>query len=635
MSRSFEPTNSEKPLGGRYKIISELGAGGFGQTFLAEDMHLPGHPRCVIKQLLPKTSDTNTLAMARRLFDREAQVLYQLGDHDQIPRLLAHFEDNQEFYLAQELIEGEPLTKELASGQRWSEVQVIALLQDILEVLAFVHEQQVIHRDIKPANLIRRQQDGRIVLIDFGAVKQVSLQAVNPEELTNLTISIGTKGYMPNEQLAGSPRFSSDVYAVGMLAIQALTGVNPKRLGEDPNTGEINWRDRAPQTRPELAAIIDQMVCYDFRDRYPTATEALEALRSLPAVLLESVPPPQPLSEAAGATSSLELPTPPSTIDPTEPGTDLSSTNIWVPTELPAETLPSANVVGETAPLSQQEQPSARAALMSATSGLLQRGRGFVKLWSILAGLAAVGAIALIAKTVPSPQLAGQTANRSGAPTASPTKSPVEVLTPTPTPPPPKPKPAELLRQADDLRKAGEHQKALSLYDQVIGSGSGKNAIALQPDVAKAYWGRCYSLEKLRKPAEAIVACNDALDLKRNYPEALWTKGNALYQQQQTLEALEHYERATEIKPDFAEAWLSLGVVLQSLGRSVEAIDALDKSIALKRDSAQAWSTKGEALWNLGRFAQAIPALDKALQLQPDNPNAIKIRKKAKEELGR
>ena len=634
MSRSFEPTNSEKPLGGRYKIISELGAGGFGQTFLAEDMHLPGHPRCVVKQLLPKTSNADTLAMARRLFDREAQVLYQLGDHDQIPRLLAHFEDNEEFYLAQELIEGEPLTKELVSGQRWSEVQVIALLQDILEVLAFVHEQQVIHRDIKPPNLIRRQQDGRIVLIDFGAVKQVSLQAVNPEELTNLTISIGTKGYMPNEQLAGSPRFSSDVYAVGMLAIQALTGVNPKRLGEDPKTGEINWRDRAPQARPELAAIIDQMVCYDFRDRYSTATEALEALQSLPPVFLESVPPSQPLSEATGATSSLELPTPPSTIDPTESGTDLWSTNIWVPTELPAETSPSVNVVEETAPLSQQEQPSARAGLTSATSGLLQRGRGLVKLWPILAGLAAVGAIALIAKTAVSPQFANQTTNRSGAPTASPTKSPVEELTPTSTPAP-KPKPAELLRQADDLRKAGEHQKALSLYDQVIGSSSGKNAIALKPDVAKAYWGRCYSLEKMRKPAEAIVACNDALDLKRNYPEALWSKANALYQQKQTIEALALYERATEIKPDFAEAWLSLGVALQSVGRSVEAIDALDKAIALKRDSAQAWSTKGEALWNLGRFAEAIPALDKALQLQPDNPNAIKIRKKAKEELGR
>jgi serine/threonine protein kinase len=103
--------------------------------------------------------------MARRLFDREAQVIYQLGNHDQIPRLLAHFEDNEEFYLAQELVDGEPLTQELAGGQPWPESQVIALLEDLLQVLAFVHEQQVIHRDIKPPNLIRRHEDGKIVLL--------------------------------------------------------------------------------------------------------------------------------------------------------------------------------------------------------------------------------------------------------------------------------------------------------------------------------------------------------------------------------------------------------------------------------------------------------------------------------------
>jgi serine/threonine protein kinase len=157
--RLFQPTDPNKPLGGRYKIVSELGAGGFGQTFLAEDLHLPGHPRCVVKQLKPQVSDAERLQTARRLFDIEAQVLYQLGNHDQIPRLLAHFEDNQEFYLAQELIEGEPLTQEFVGGSLWHEERVIALLQDLLQVLTFVHQQHVIHRDIKPSNLIRRKHD--------------------------------------------------------------------------------------------------------------------------------------------------------------------------------------------------------------------------------------------------------------------------------------------------------------------------------------------------------------------------------------------------------------------------------------------------------------------------------------------
>ncbi len=646
MSRSFEQTNSDKPLGGRYKVIEELGAGGFGQTFLAEDLHLPGHPRCVVKQLKPQTQDPKSLAMARRLFDREAQVIYQLGNHDQIPRLLAHFEDNEEFYLAQELVDGEPLTQELAGGQHWPESQVIALLEDLLQVLAFVHEQQVIHRDIKPPNLIRRHEDGKIVLIDFGAVKQVSTQSINSDTAqTNLTISIGTQGYMPNEQLAGTPRFSSDVYAVGMLGIQALTGVHPKRLKEDLRTGEINWREHAPHVTPELGDILDKMVRYDFRDRYPTAVEALLALQSLTAAPDESVPQPQPLSEATQATPSQELPLPSNIQESTESemelesteiwvsteqtdvGTDQLSTQIWVPTEPPVETTTSASNTEQTAPPPQQEPSphSEISAPRSTKSRLIHRQ--FVKPWSILAVLAVVGLSFAIIKTVLSSQTARQTPDPSGTPAASPTTSSASNPTATSTPSPTKPQPSELLSQADRLRKQGDYEKALDLYDQ---------AIALKPKLAEAYWGRCYSLNKLQKPDKAIVACNDAIDLKRNYPEALWSKGNALDQQKQTREALELYEKATRIKPDFAEAWVDRAVALQSLGRSWEALDALDKAIDLNRDSAKAWFTKGEALANLGRLQEAIEALDKALLLNPDNPEAIKkLREQTQKELGR
>ncbi|HEY9658107.1 MAG TPA: serine/threonine-protein kinase, partial [Allocoleopsis sp.] len=234
MSRSTPQINSDKPLGGRYKVISQLGAGGFGRTFLAEDLHLPGHPRCVVKQLKPHFKSDDTLQMARRCFNTEAQVLYQLGNYDQIPRLLAHFEDRQEFYLAQEFVAGTSLTAELLEGQPWSEAKVVEFLEDVLRILTFVHQQQVIHRDLKPSNLIRRQPDQKIVLIDFGAVKQVGVQNYDVETgLTNLTISIGTQGYMPNEQLAGKPRFSSDIYAVGIIAIQALTGIHPRYFEED------------------------------------------------------------------------------------------------------------------------------------------------------------------------------------------------------------------------------------------------------------------------------------------------------------------------------------------------------------------------------------------------------------------
>ncbi len=289
---SYPPFPQGAPtLGGRYQIVQPLGAGGFGRTFRAQDLHMPGHPLCVIKQLSPQVSTAEDLQVARRLFDTEAQVLYQLGSHPQIPALLAHFEENQDFYLAQELIPGHSLAEEL-SGHPWTEAQVVAFLGDLLGVLAFVHAKGVIHRDLKPSNLIRRQGDHRIVLIDFGAVKQVNTQLHSQGSGLGHTISIGTQGYMPSEQLVGRPQFSSDLYAVGILGIQALTGCAPTDLHPHPQSGELDWRGYAPQRSPALLDVLDRLVRYDFRARYGNAAEALAALRQLPRDLSQYIPPP-------------------------------------------------------------------------------------------------------------------------------------------------------------------------------------------------------------------------------------------------------------------------------------------------------------------------------------------------------
>src|ERR671932_616613 len=279
----------EKTLSGRYQIIQHIGGGGFGQTYLAEDLQLPSNPLCVVKQLKPKCTDPLALQTAKRFFDTEAQVLYKLGNHDQIPRLLAHFEQEQEFYLVQEFIDGHDLKQELPPGRRLTEAQVIVLCQDILKILEFVHQQHVIHRDIKPANIIRRKQDGKLVLIDFGAVKEVTTQTVNLSGNTSFTVAIGSPGYMPNEQLGGKPQLCSDIYAVGVLGIQALTGLSPTQLPQDLKSSEIIWRDKwhhntLPQQvrgNSELADVLDQMVRYDYRQRYQTATEALQAFQGV------------------------------------------------------------------------------------------------------------------------------------------------------------------------------------------------------------------------------------------------------------------------------------------------------------------------------------------------------------------
>jgi eukaryotic-like serine/threonine-protein kinase len=613
MSLSLPPNSSEPPLGGRYKVISHLGAGGFGQTFLAEDLHLPGHPPCVVKQLKPEINNDHSLQMARRCFNTEAEVLYQLGIHDRIPRLLAHFEEDKEFYLAQEFIEGKSLTHELIEGKAWSEGYVIDLLKDLLHVLSFVHQQQVIHRDIKPSNLIRRKHDDRIELIDFGAVKQVGVQgAIDPESgLTNVTISIGTKGYMPNEQLAGKPRFSSDIYAVGILGIQALTGVHPRHFEEDAQ-GEIAWHFRAVQVSPGLRAILDRMVSYDFRSRYRDAMEALEALQQLPEAAVQM---------AAG---KLEFPTvlqsatqfqlkgsegwETSAAEPQGQEDDSPPTAIWLTAGStngikgrPDLTHLTTQAIGRPRPTSS----------FTATDSEV-KGNGKRRIWIAIGAIGTLATTYALAQTFV-PNWSEQFLNPAQTPGAA-AQTQKSFLKP-------QDQAIELLKQANAKMQSGRSAESLKLYDQ---------SLAIQPASPEANVGRCEALNQLKRPDEAIVSCNDALAYKPNYPQALWSKANALFLQKRRLEALKLYEDATERKPEFAPGWVKLGVTLQTLGRSAEALSALEKSISLYRNSDEAWGTKGQALLNLQRYEEAVISFNKALQLKPDDPLWTKLREQAR-----
>jgi serine/threonine protein kinase len=267
-------------LAGRYRVLQVLGAGGFGQTYITEDLHLPGQPKCVLKHLKPATDNSEVLAIARKLFQKEAETLQELGNHDRIPRLLAYFEERQEFYLVQEFIPGHTLSYELLSGQTWSAAAVQRLLREILEILQFVHGQGVIHRDVKPDNIMRRDHDGKLVLIDFGAIKQVRNQQLSGMGTAQQTVAIGTPGYMAPEQARGNPRPNSDIYALGVIGIQALTGQNPSEIPEDDATGELQWQQYTNADR-NLVALLTKMTRYHFRDRQPNAAVALQELRAL------------------------------------------------------------------------------------------------------------------------------------------------------------------------------------------------------------------------------------------------------------------------------------------------------------------------------------------------------------------
>jgi serine/threonine protein kinase len=260
----------------RYQVLQVLSdAGGFGQTFLAEDKDTPSHRRCVIKKLKPITNPDDFKYMQER-FQREAAILERLGEFsDQIPKLYAYFIENEEFYLVQEFIDGLTLRQKVRQEGRLSEDLVKELLISLLNVLAYVHEQKIIHRDIKPDNIILRRRDKKPVLIDFGIVKEVL--RVDADGNPTSTMMAGTLGYTSLEQAAGRPVFASDLYGLGATAIFLLTGKNPQQMA-DITTGEIHWRQLVPNANPDLATVLNKATESLPRDRYQTANEMLEDL---------------------------------------------------------------------------------------------------------------------------------------------------------------------------------------------------------------------------------------------------------------------------------------------------------------------------------------------------------------------
>ncbi len=269
-------------LSQRYRILKPLGKGGFGATFLAQDLSLPGSPSCVVKQLRPTMTSRRVIDMAQQLFQREATTLGKIGNHPQVPRLLDYFVRQEQFYLVQEFIDGSTLKQEVRQAGPYNEEQTQTFLREVLPLLDYIHSQSVIHRDIKPANIIRRRQDNRLVLIDFGAVKdevsQVSMMGTGETAFTNF--AIGTSGFAPPEQMSLRPVYASDIYAVGMTCIYLLTGQSPNRLQSDPMTGQLLWQSEICVS-DGLAEILQKMLELSVRQRYQSAQQVLAALDQL------------------------------------------------------------------------------------------------------------------------------------------------------------------------------------------------------------------------------------------------------------------------------------------------------------------------------------------------------------------
>lgn len=674
-------------LVGRYQITNYLGGGGFGETYVANDTHLPGLPQCVVKKLKPQSSDIATLEIARRLFDTEAQVLYKLGTHDRIPQLLAYFEENAEFYLVQELIVGNNLSQELTSGTIFTENQVISLVQEILEILDFVHQQKVIHRDVNPRNILRRQQDGKLILIDFGAVKQITTKLVNSPDITKSTVAIGTPGYTPGEQAQGTPKFSSDIYALGIIAIQALTGLSPEQLEKDPETNEIIWQNSATVS-PEFAQFLNQMVCYDFRQRYASATIALQALQNLhkntsetivfsPAILPNQVKN-SPVKKGIfwklplgifvlviGAVGGIFI------INRLNNKNAIElyhQANTLLQLQRYQEALTIYEKAGDIKPDYPQAwygQGQALFQLKKYEQALMvydqaiQLQPDYLEAWNnrglVLVNLKRYSeALATFDKALELKNDAPQVWQAKG----------------------------------DVFIKINNYNNAVKAYEQ---------AINLQPDNSELWYKRGLALQNLKQYEEAITAYKKTIELKpdhelawynlgncsvnlnryefalqaydqvlqynqgnfpallsrsnilmtlRRYPEAIdsfnqviksnprryqawYNRGWALHQVKRYPEAIESYKKAISLKGNDYLLWYNLGNTHYSLQKYPEAIASYNKAIRYKPNHYESWYSRGNALLNMQQYKQAIASYDKAIEYKPDYQQAIEARTKA------
>ncbi|BAY13689.1 serine/threonine protein kinase [Calothrix sp. NIES-2098] len=263
----------------RFHVIRLLGEGGFAKTYEARDTDRMDEP-CVIKQFFPQVQGTSALEKATELFKQEAKRLYDLGEHPQIPRLIAYFEQDKRLYLVQEFIEGHNLLEELQQQGVFSEQKIIQLLTDLLPVLQFIHERGVIHRDIKPENIMRRQYDSKLMLIDFGVSKQATRTI-----LGQVGTTIGTPGYAPLEQIRGQVFPASDLYSLGVTCIRLLTNCLPKEDIYDELYDALKaqwiWRERLPPNTSitlTMVQVLDNMLQDYVKERYQSAEQVIAAL---------------------------------------------------------------------------------------------------------------------------------------------------------------------------------------------------------------------------------------------------------------------------------------------------------------------------------------------------------------------
>ncbi|MEL7329077.1 MAG: tetratricopeptide repeat protein [Cyanobacteria bacterium J06559_1] len=542
-------------LNHRYKTIKALAEGGFGKTFLAEDTQMPSRRKCVIKLLKPLSSRPEVAKIVQERFTREAAVLDSVGKrHDQIPTLYAYFVSKGQFYLVQEWIDGEPLY--VAEHKVWPQEKVHKLLLDLLSAIAHIHRLNVIHRDIKPDNIILRKADGLPCLIDFGAVKEVMSTVVSPGGTPKSSIVIGTAGYMPKEQAAGRPTFSSDLYSLAMTAICLLIGKPPAAIPSDSLTGELLWKPLVPDIDPTFAQILSQAVHTYPQQRYTTAADLFSALKGL-ASGSATLPPPPTLAHNAAT-----LPPPPGPVlqPPIQP---LTQPPIQSPMSEPMPTPMQQTPINLPVARPPSKFPLAAKSTALAVSGLALGGALLVGVRPMLNFDDSLTSTAT--QAVSNSDASGQSAE---------TRSTADV--------PSEPETAEdFTQRATLLQQQGQEQQALEDIEA---------ALALDPDAVDAsiLKGDILANQSRVDLPGAIAAYTQALSADPDNPDALEKRCKTYQQNQDWNQAEQDCSQLLSIQPNNALIYDRRGDIRSAQKNYEAAIEDYTKAIQINENNGNA-----------------------------------------------
>jgi eukaryotic-like serine/threonine-protein kinase len=626
-------------VGGRYSITGYLGGNEGVETYLAKNLRRQYQSPCLIKQIELLYGEDQSKIQLERRFAEELSALERLGHHEQIPQLWDHFEENDEFYLVHEYIQGKSLAQMIAQ-QNLTTPQIIQIFDSTLAALQFIHENRLIHRNIKPSNLIIRELDQQVIVTDFGILHEIKTR-------TNLSVdhhSSDRQNYWPPEQVAGRPTISSDLYALGMTVIEALTGTKPGKFTRE-QTGKLSWSQNLSLDR-RLVKIIDKLIQLDLGQRYPSAAKVLRELRKI------------------NSYGSLKQPTAKNQLQ------DLKTVNRQRRSSLPwligllgmicllgsiefafpilrpfyyryqgEKLLPQKpqtaldkftqaiglkpqswrGWLGKGDALTKMERyPQALEAYQEATKLNSTNSDAWKKQGDVLYRLDNFPqAIAAYNQALELDSTAAEVYNRKGQALFQLQQYEAALVMQDAALGKEQLNSQFISDRAQALLLLGQYDEALGLFNQVQ---------TIEPTNIKLWQNKVLVLEALNRPQEAEQVRrevnNNYIKILQQQPQDISTwiaQGDFLAATQMYSKAVAAYDQGLKLMPDNYPAWLGKGKALAQQGQGQEALVALDRTLEIYPQSYRAWQGKGLVYQQQNNLTQAIASYDRAIAINPDD----------------